>query len=345
MKRTKRHMIVDLQFGSTGKGLIAQRLANYERYGAVVNANRPNAGHTWRDRGDSHVFTVLPVGSADHRTEKVFLGPGSAFTEEKLREDLDAIKKIRVDTKYLVFIHPMAWVVRKEHLKQEKEIVERIGSTGKGSGASLAEKIGRKVDSNAGTYSLLLESTFPNVMVLNSHMEWLDLLSVQDNILIEGAQGYSLGIDHGVFPYVTSRNCTATAFEDACGLPRNYVDKVIGCLRTYPIRVAGNSGPTYPDSREMSWEELDVKPEYTSVTKKKRRVFTFSEMQIKEAIEMNQPDELFINFCNYMNDRELFQLRNTLMKYMDGETPIYQGWGNNPDRIYETYLYRLGEDI
>jgi adenylosuccinate synthase len=77
-------------------------------------------------------------------------------------------------------------------------------------------------------------------------------------------------------------------------------------VRTFPIRVGnvpdGYSGDCYPDQVETTWETLGVEPEITTVTKRVRRVFTFSDLQYAEAVSVNRPTHVFLNFCNYLRN-------------------------------------------
>ena len=83
-------------------------------------------------------------------------------------------------------------------------------------------------------------------------------------------------------------------------------------LRTFPIRVGnindestgrelGFSGGHYPDQKEVSWDELGVEAEITTVTKRVRRVFTFSRLQILDTFSLVRPDVVFLSFCNYFS--------------------------------------------
>ncbi len=76
----KLDLIVDLQYGSTGKGLIAGYLAEKHGYDCVVNANMPNAGHTYiDDKGQKMVHKVLPNGIVSPSCDTVLIGPGSVL--------------------------------------------------------------------------------------------------------------------------------------------------------------------------------------------------------------------------------------------------------------------------
>jgi hypothetical protein len=132
---------------------------------------------------------------------------------------------------------------------------------------------------------------------------------------------------------------------------------VMGTARVYPIRVGstpnGYSGDCYRDQKEITWDYLGVEPEYTTVTKRERRVFTFSEVQIREAIYANGVDQVFLNFCNY-NPREavrvakvINQIGSDYYKYRgfspwEGELPQfvrYFGFGPQAEDILEFSVY------
>jgi GH24 family phage-related lysozyme (muramidase) len=137
---------------------------------------------------------------------------------------------------------------------------------------------------------------------------------------LEVSQGFSLGINSGFYPYTTSRECTVMqALSDANIHPSMY-RKSIMVVRTFPIRVAGNSGPCFHDQREMTWEELGVEPEITTVTKKIRRVFSWSDEQFMQAVMANRPDVVFLNFCNYLEnlgaDVDAFVQEHVMIPYM-----------------------------
>jgi adenylosuccinate synthase len=131
------------------------------------------------------------------------------------------------------------------------------------------------------------------------------------NVLIEGAQGHSLSIYHGFYPYTTSRDVSVAQLLADCAVPFSaaWPVKVIGTARTFPIRVAnrydengqmvGFSGPHYLDQKETTFQEIGQEVELTTVTKLPRRIFTFSMTQVANAVRQNGVEEIFLNFCNY----------------------------------------------
>lgn len=142
--------------------------------------------------------------------------------------------------------------------------------------------------------------------------------------LHEGSQGYALSIDHGShFPNCTSRNCTLQAQMDHMAVPPAMVGDVYLNLRTFPIRVGnvvedgvqvGYSGDFYPDCEELTWEDVArqagmppeeavalAERERTTVTKRIRRVATFSMQGLRDAAATNGATKLVVNFAQYLN--------------------------------------------
>jgi adenylosuccinate synthase len=186
-------------------------------------------------------------------------------------------------------------VLSEDHVAAEEDMTH-IGSTRQGSAAALVDKIMRKEPITA---KQILKGTKWEYLVA-SHEEWIIRLESATGILAEGSQGYSLGINTQFYPYTTSRDCGPAAFLSNLGLPIGMLDMVIGTCRTLPIRVGGSSGDYYPDQDELSWEELGLTPERTTVTNRVRRIFSYSKMQIEEACWWCNPDLVFLNFANYV---------------------------------------------
>jgi len=124
--------------------------------------------------------------------------------------------------------------------------------------------------------------------------------------MLEGTQGYALSLNHGPYPYCTSRDVLASSLLSDIGLAPSMCTKVILVVRTYPIRVAGNSGPMC--GNEITWKEVQKRSHYpraliekTTVTKRVRRVCEFDVRLIKEACLVNRPTELAVTFADYLD--------------------------------------------
>jgi adenylosuccinate synthase len=343
-------LICDLQFGSTGKGAIAYYLAKRHKLSVAVCAYTPNAGHTAVDGNLRFVHTVLPIAAAVDSVHTVLIGPGAVFDPLLLCLEAEAIR-VRVPNGPIktLIMHPAAVSLISDDLKFEKELIV-IGSTMKGTAAANWRRmrrqpstiIGNKPDITDYIRTRLYSSGY---VVKCDANDYRDVISGV-NIIVEGAQGYSLSVYHGMYPYVTSRDTTPNQIAADCGLGARYACHftIVGTARTYPIRVAnrhndegemvGWSGPFYPDQKELTWGELGQKPELTTVTKLQRRVATFSREQILNAIDACQPHEVFLNFCNYEKDPgRIAELCGFFAQY--GSKVKYLGYGPDDSQILE----------
>lgn len=303
MKQT--YAILDLQYGSTGKGLLAGYLARRRRPDGVVCAFGPNAGHTFIDRdGNKYVHIMMPMGALSPDVQTVFIGPGAVVHPELLHSEYENLRL--AGARFRLVIHEHATVVQERHREQEAEYGGAIGSTQKGTGAALAEKIRRDLSlqlpiaAKTALANTVLEDFVVSRATYNTLMDGVETLQV------EGAQGFSLSIHHGFYPFTTSRDCTLASLLSDCAVPlEERVVESYGVCRTYPIRVnnkTGWSGPHYDDQKEIEWKDIGVEPELTTVTRLPRRIFTFSTQQIVEAVRMNNTSKIFLNFCNYPCD-------------------------------------------
>lgn len=322
-------MIVDLQFGSTGKGQVAGALGRLWGADTAVCANGPNAGHTYRwleqsprsateteDTRLGIVRTVMPVTSILPTVRNILLGPGAVIDLAKLKGELLDCHGM-LGGKRLI-IHPNAAVVLPHHVEAEKALVG-IGSTMKGTAEANIEKMRRRDDAPVAKFvaSLILDeigaaAAHAHLDVVISYEEYDRAIDGSDKMLVEGAQGHSLSMHSRFYPHTTSRAVSIAQMWSDCHLPFTPAGQlhIVGVCRTYPIRVAnrfndegqqiGYSGDCYPDQREMKWEEIEREPELTTVTKLPRRLFSFSTQQIMEAVRFNAPSTIALTFCDYL---------------------------------------------
>jgi adenylosuccinate synthase len=284
------YFIVDGAFGSTGKGAAAAWVyANSSHKPTMFTTNcSPNAGHQFVWNGKKMTTRHLSVGGVIDKMEGgdglTYINPGAIVDEDLLNEEIEEFGMVGS-----VFVSPKATRILKRH-KENHPSLAAIASTQKGTGPAMADRILRKPDVIYGGSTRLV----PRFR--------------QDRVMCEVPQGYSLGIHSGFYPYTTNRECTVMQGASDLGCSHKDIRKVMMTIRTYPIRVGntadGYSGPHYPDQKEITWESLGKTPELTTVTKRIRRVFTFSRMQFKEALKANRPDCLWIGFMDYLSDAE-----------------------------------------
>lgn len=308
------HMVMDFQYGSTGKGLLAGYLAKRNNYDSVVCSFATNAGHTYIDKSRNlHMMTQqLPTGISSPTVKNVFIGPGSLIHIDTLIREIELYTDLLRGKRLL--IHPHAAIVYDDHAEAEIQIGQtKMGSTAKGVGAAAIERIRRGAGGRLNVAYMEEKQLHPWVVTSE---EYRYELNKAESILIEGAQGFGLSMYHGFYPYTTSRDVTPWQIAADCGLPMKWAPyiKIYGTLRTYPIRVNnrdGSSGPGYADQKEITWDQIGVDPELTTVTKLPRRLFTFSHQQLNDALFHcggYWDTRLFLNFANYMNEKDLAKL-------------------------------------
>lgn len=306
MQEGRLNLVMDGQWGSTGKGKLCYYLALKHDVRVAVCDFQTNAGHTIvTDTGEKYVFQQLPV-SALKKDVLCLINPGATITVKKL---LDEIEMVGAQDRLV--IHPNACIVTDKCREMEAEMLKRIASTLKGVGAALGMKAMRHPDT-------VLAKDVPELSrwIGDTTEHLLQALSSDRMVLGEGAQGFDLSINHGYqYPFVTSRDVTPASFLANAGVPVRFLGHVYGCLRTYPIRVGnhveggvtmGTSGPHYDDQEEVDWERIKITSgsaidlvERTTVTQKVRRVFTFSMKQLERFIKICAPDSIFLNFVNH----------------------------------------------
>lgn len=336
----KFNVILDQAWGSSGKGKTSAWLADHFGVTAVSSSNFPNAGHTARfEDGTKFVAKAIPTAAILKKIKGVgidcFISPGSGFDPAQL------LKEWRECGFPRLFVHDRASLVTPEHKARESvggESTKHVASTMQGSAAAMVDKILRKADvglardfwEEAGDDIIpneLGDEVMDRIRVLTA----LEFRTMTRNMigsgqtwLHEGSQGYALSIDHGShYPHCTSRNCTVQAQMDHMAIPPALVGDVYLNLRTYPIRVGnvveegkqvGFSGDFYPDCEELSWEDVAARAgmpyaeakdlaerERTTVTKRIRRVATFSMDGLRDAAAVNGATKLVVNFAQYLN--------------------------------------------
>ena len=318
IKTGKANCIIDAQWGSTGKGKLAGYL--YSKYPEITVACcdfMPNAGHTYvSDDGVQHITKALPSAISFDHIEHVIVGPHSVISEARVVEELS--RENYAGKKFQLHIHPLVTVLSEDDAAHEREKLNGISSTMQGSCASVVNKMWRKPE-NA---HLAKDNDRLSQYVCDTHLLMQQLLADGKTALLETAQGFDLGLNNGYeWPYCTSRDCMVGRVLDNAGVSVKDCGSIIASLRTYPIRVGstpgGYSGPFYPDQTETNWSEISAKIGYsveekTTVTKRVRRVFTWSDIQIERFLRAVKPDYAFLNFVNYLtDDRDEFLLDKT----------------------------------
>jgi adenylosuccinate synthase len=298
------HCVVDGQYGSTGKGsltayLAEQAVKNGNNFSGAIYSGGPNSGHTFYVGEQKVVLKQLPTFSVYCSARNVrvpaYLSAGAIIDRDILKAEAEAWPNLQI------FVHPNAAIVTDEDRKAEEQgSIAAVAGTRSGTGEALVRKIRREPDAIAGNSLGLVAH---NVSILNHRIK-----SERNAYFMEVSQGFSLGINSHFYPKVTSRECTVMQGLADARIPPRHLVRTYMAIRTYPIRVGNvdghSAGNWYSDQHETSWEELGVEPELTTVTKRVRRVASFSMDQFYDACHANDPDYVFISHLDYLSERD-----------------------------------------
>ncbi len=284
-------VVIGGQYGSEGKGKVTALLSARMNSPWLVRCGGPNSGHTVTVNGQDVILRQVPC-SSEPQGATFCVAAGCVIDEPVLLQELDFLN---VDPSQII-VDPRAVIVTEEDRESERHELKEIGSTCSGTGAALARRMARKAhtllakDSDALKRRCRVETVSE---LLN------DALDGGKDVVIEGTQGFALSLLHGKdYPFVTSRDTTAAGFAMEVGLSPRLIDQIVMVLRTFPIRVGGMSGPF---ANECTWQEIrdisgapNVFPEYTSVTRRLRRVARFDMDSIVHACRYNRPTSLAV---------------------------------------------------
>lgn len=300
-------IVVGGQFGSEGKGKVALEIVRRTADPVtVVRVGGPNSGHTAYDRaGGKYVLRQLPAGCID-RDVDVVLPAGSYIDVKVLMTEIEQLgyspERIRISSQ--------ARIITDQHKQWETEskLEASIGSTGSGVGAAVMASVARGAENfdfqsfQAADHPELE----PYICDTSDHLR--HQLDQGYRIIVEGTQGFGLSLlEGGYWPKATSRSTTAAGALGEAGLSPVDVDDVTMVIRSFPIRVSGNSGPllgetTWADIARQTAVAKDLR-EYTTVTRRLRRVGRFDACLVRRAIAVNSPTRLVLNHLDYVGKK------------------------------------------
>lgn len=286
--------IVGAQWGSEGKGVVAAAFAPWFR--AAVRTGGPNAGHTFWHDGQKWVGRGIPCAWINPDCDLI-IGAGAIVDRDLLIREATQDTGLTNDPGRLVYLDPQAAVIPPEAHAAEADIRARIGSTAEGVGYTRKLKIER----DAEFRPLARDHDWSKPIVLADTVRLLaEHLAMGHEVMLEGTQGAHLSIHHGEWPYVTSNDTNAAQLLADAGIAPAHLDHVILVARSYPIRVAGPSGPM---GHEIDWSEIPgaPAPELTTVTRKQRRIATWSEEHFARAVMLNNPCGVVLTFADYLD--------------------------------------------
>lgn len=369
---TKADLIVGIQWGDEGKGKIVDMLS--QNYDLVCRSGGGhNAGHTiWVD-GVKYALHLVPSGIL-HPNIINIIGNGVVVNPEVLIKEMSQFKNLEgrfyiSDRAHLNLAYHSLIDQAKERLKGDKA----IGTTGKGIGPAYADKISR----TGHRVGELLNPELLSTNLMNdfeTNRVYLDALGVQipskdeiyqelkgfkealapyiadttqilwkamsenKKILLEGAQGTLLDIDHGTYPYVTSSNTIAAGACTGLGLSPKSIGDVIGILKAYTTRVGNGAFPT-EDHGVDGQTMCEVGKEYGTTTGRRRRCGWLDAVAVRYASMLNGVDSYALMKLDVLDGFKTikickaYEYQGQIIDYMpanlDEVTPIYEeleGW-------------------
>ncbi len=316
-------------FGDEGKGKIISYLAIKDNPKIIVRGGAgPNAGHTIRDGDKIYKVRMLPSGFLN-KDAKVMIGPGVVINPDILKKEIQDF-----NASGRSFIDKHCGIIEETHLTRDSkgELKEKIGSTGSGTGPANADRAMRVLKLAKDIDSL-------SSLIVDVPQEINSALSANENVLVEGTQGTFLSLWHGTYPFVTSKDVTASGICADVGLGPTKVDEVIVVFKSYVTRVG-----TGPLENELSIEEAEKKgwSEFGTVTGRQRRAADFDFDLARRAIMLNGATQISItkldvlfpdcagetSYDNLSNDAKTF-----IKKIEDELNTLVTIIGTGPDTI------------
>lgn len=252
------------QYGSESKGQVAAWYTKRHSIPYVVRTGSINAGHTVEYQGQQFKLQQIPTAWVDLRAN-LFIGAGAYIHPAVLAREIEMINAVtRDDVRKRLYIDRRCGIHLPEHEKAAKDAGRHVqmGATGKGCAEAIIDKIKDRDPGRPHLFVDYMKSVFnwgPPYELLRGLrvVDTVDLLNdgLQNglSVLVEGTQGTLLDLHHGDYPFVTSRQTTSAAWLAEAGISPSWDVHVVLVMRTFPIRVAGNSGPM---PNEIRWQDL-----------------------------------------------------------------------------------------
>ena len=315
-------VVVGAQWGDEGKGKLVDVLA--ERADVVVRyQGGANAGPTVVIGDSQFILRQIPSGIL-HPGVVCVVGNGVVLEPETFFAELDQLAQRQVDTAGRIFVSDRAHLVLPYHklLDAASEKSQKLGTTGRGIGPAYEDKYGRRgirvtdlrrlecarallaerveransllelmgssERSSYEEHAALLERLAPRLVPLAADTGLMVHRAVREGrrVLLEGAQGSLLDVDHGTYPYVTSSNTTAGGAAVGAGIGPTLIHGVLGVVKAYTTRV-GN-GPLPTEAPSPFGEQLrQLGGEFGAVTGRPRRCGWFDATVVRYAARVN----------------------------------------------------------
>ena len=324
MRGYKCLVVVGSQWGDEGKGKIVDVLAEEADVVARYQGGA-NAGHTIYVQGEKFVLRQIPSGIL-YPEKRCLLGNGVVLDLEQFFAELDGLREKGIDGEANIGVSGRAQLLLEYHKRldraREAELGEgKIGTTGKGIGPAYEDKIARRgvrvsdlrvperareliraaaehanrtivagggqpvsADEIADAVLASRERLLARTVDVGGEID--EALRSGRRVLLEGAQGALLDVDHGTYPFVTSSSTTAAGAASGVGIGPTRIDAALGVVKAYTTRVG--SGPLPTEMHGEEGERLrELGGEYGAVTGRPRRCGWFDAVVVKYSARVN----------------------------------------------------------
>jgi len=287
-------IVVDLQYGDSGKGKVAYSLCKQHTYDLCLRFNGGNnAGHTIWEGGKKYVTHSIPSGIL--QGVKSIIGAECVLNPAHLENEILELEKNGISVRDNLFVDYRASLITEQHLEEDNKDTA-IGTTRRGIGPAYRDKYAR-----VGPRVKDLKN--PNFNVVDSY----ELLYKNKDVrvLCEGAQGFGLDITWGDYPYCTSSH-TNVGGAINCGISFRSIKNVYGVGKVYR---------TYVGSKQFERDFADaslirkVGNEYGATTGRSRQIDYLDLKELVIASNLNDVDVIILNKLDVLNATNIWKVR------------------------------------
>ena len=272
------NILVGGGWGDEGKGKCITYLCYEDKPDIIARAGvGPNAGHSVQFHGDKYGLRMIPSGFV-HTGARLLIGAGVLVDPEVFHYELDYLNKYQV--KGRTFADYRCSIIEQMHKEQDQAsdyLSKKIGSTGTGCGPANRDRVMR-VAKQARDMEPMEGFTADVPLEVNT------ALDEGREVFIEGSQGFGLSLYYGTYPFVTSKDTTASSAAADVGVGPTRIDDVIVVFKSYITRVG--EGPFPSEISETEAENMNLE-EYGTVTGRRRRVGMFDMDLARESCMIN----------------------------------------------------------
>ncbi len=274
MEGNKTTIVVGGHFGDEGKGKVISYLAQKDLPDIVARAGvGPNAGHTIYKDGKEYGLRMVPCGFVNPKV-RLFIGAGVLVDPKCFLDEVNITK-----TQGRIFLDKRCAIIEQKHKEQDsssKYLKEKVGTTGSGCGPANAERAGRTIK---------LAQDIPELKnyLADVPLEVNTAISSGKKVLIEASQGFGLSLFYGTYPFVTSKDTSASMAACDIGVGPTRIKDVIVIYKAYTTRVG--AGPMENLIDEENIKDFPVWQEILKEAKAKGLTGTVNEILSKQLGE------------------------------------------------------------